>query len=68
MFSHIISVKNTNKKKFDFLKKIHGLTPLKNVTFLAPVKTSIFCSKNDRFLSQISKNDVFGHNFSEKQQ
>ena len=34
---------------------MHGITPLKNVHFLAFVKTSIFWSKNHSFLSTISK-------------
>ena len=32
-FLYRISVKNADKKNFDFLEKIHELTPLKNVHF-----------------------------------
>ena len=35
--------------KVRFLEKIHGLTPLKNVHFLALVKTLVFWFKNDCF-------------------
>ena len=55
-------------EKVRFLDKIHGLTHLKNVHFLAFVKTSIFLSKNICFPSKISENDLFWHNFFEKQQ
>ena len=55
-------------EKVRFLDKIHGLTHLKNVHFLAFVKTSIFLSKKICFLSKISENDLFWHNFFEKQQ
>ena len=41
------------------MDKIHGLTPLKKVHFLVLVKTSIFWSKNDCFLSKISKKRFF---------
>ena len=50
IFSDMISVKIADKKKFDFFYKIHGLTPLKNVHFLALVKTSILGSRNDFYL------------------
>ena len=55
IFSDMISVKNADIKKFDFLDKMHGLTSLKNVHFLAFLTTSIFWSKNYSFLSTISK-------------
>ena len=42
MFSNMISVKNADRKKFDFWKKIHESTPLRNFTFSALVKTSFF--------------------------
>ena len=54
-------------EKVRFLDKIHGLTRFKNLHLLALFKTSIFWSKNDCFLSKISKNDVSWHNFCEKQ-
>ena len=66
MFSDRTSVKNADKKKFDFSTKRHGLTPLKNDHFLALVKTSIFWSYNLCFLSRISNHDFFSHNFCKK--
>ena len=41
-FSHIIAVKNSDKKKFNFWTKPHGLTPIKNVFFFTLFKTSSF--------------------------
>ena len=42
IFSDIIAVKNTDKKRFDFWRKRHGLIPIKNVLFLTLFKTSSF--------------------------
>ena len=55
-------------EKFRFLDKIHGLTPLETVHFLALVNTSIFWSKNDCFLFKIFRGDFLWHNFREKQE
>ena len=41
IFSDITSVKKQRSENFRFLDKIHGLTPLENVNFLALFKTSI---------------------------
>ena len=48
------------------MDEIYGLTPLENVQFLALFKSLIFWSKNDCFLSKISENDLFWHNFCKK--
>ena len=65
MFSDMMFVKNSDKRKFDFRTKSKQ-NPLKNVHFLALVKTSIFCSYNVCFPSRITKNHFFWHNFCKK--
>ena len=66
IFSDIISVKNSHKRKFDFWTKSMD-KPFKKCPLLGPpFRTSIFWSKNDCFLSKILKNDLFWNNFCEK--
>ena len=55
IFSDIFSVKNSDKRNFDFLDTILELTPFENVHFLAHFKTSNFSSKNYSFVCTISK-------------
>ena len=62
----MIFVKNADKKMFDFRTKSMDYPLQKNVHFLALVKTSIFCSYNVCFLSKITKNHFFWHNFCTK--
>ena len=56
MFSDRISVKNANKKMFDFWTKRHVLTPLKNVHYLTLFNTSV---KKKKVIREIS---IFGQN------
>ena len=54
-FSDIIAVKNSDKKKFDFWRKRHGLTPIKNLFFLPFLKHQDFQLKIVLFFPQYQK-------------
>ena len=56
--SDIFSVKNSNKRNFDFLDTIIELTPFENVHFLAHFKTSNFPIKIILFFAQYPKRSL----------
>ena len=62
-FSDLISLKNTNKKNFDFWTKTMDYPLRKMAIFFRPFKTLVFWCKIYSFLSRIPRNDLFEHNF-----
>ena len=62
IYSELISPKNTNKKNFDFWTKTMDYPLRKMSMFFRLFKTLVVWSKNF-FLSRISKNDLFEHNY-----
>ena len=62
-FSDLTCPKNTNEKNFDSWAKTEDYPLRKMSIFFRPFKTLVFWSKTYSFLSRISKNDLFEHNF-----